>query len=192
MKTYTIKIKSTTPLLLSTRQRELDKEIEKLMKSTKERNHLLEKWEDENWRRKAIRDKQGNVIIPERWLRGSFINACKVTGMKPSFEKGARATYTRYAESLFFKNSSLKLKENSLIAYGAYYTLPGQKSSQIWSITPQLEKFENTFEIVDMFGKMPKEDLKELLDYAGAFIGIGAGRKWNFGRYEIIEVKEKK
>ena len=47
MKTYTITIKGTGALLLSTRQREIDKELEKLSKNTKERGKLLEKWEDE-------------------------------------------------------------------------------------------------------------------------------------------------
>jgi len=96
MKKYSVRLRSTTPLLLNVRQKELDDELKELKKDQ------LSEWEEKNWRRKAERDKKGNVIFPLRWFRSAFIQACKSSGLVPSFATSKKQTYTRYAQKYGF------------------------------------------------------------------------------------------
>jgi predicted HNH restriction endonuclease len=184
MKKYIVKVKSTTPLLLNTRQRELDEEKKELKKDQ------LTEWEEKNWRKKAERDKKGNVYLPPRWFRSSFVQACKSSGMVPSFATSKRQTYSKYAQSMIFQNTSFVCNEKELKEHGAFVTPRGQ--GQIWTIRPKIENWETDIEIIDPFGRMTEKEFKELLEYSGMLVGVGDGRSLNFGRFEIVSIKEKK
>jgi len=185
VKKYRIKVKGTTPLVLDTRQREIDDEKKKLKKNE------LDDWEQKNWRRKAETDGKGNVTIPPRWFRSSFINACKVTRLVPHFATRKSETFTRYAESMVFDNSTFKCSPKDLKAWGTYVS-PQGGSSQIYCIRPTLMEWESEFDLIDALGRMRLEELKELLEYAGQILGVGTARKLNYGRFEVLSVKELK
>lgn len=185
MKKYRIKVVGTTPLLLNVRQRDIDLEMSKVKKDE------LDEWEEKNWRRKAELDKKGNVILPPRWFRKSFIDACGQTGIVPNFAKSKNKTYSKYAQSMFFDNTSYKCSPKDLIPHGAFVGARGKNSStKIWRIRPMIEKWETDFDIIDPFGRMKIEELKTLLEYSGMIIGVGDGRSLNFGRFEILDIKE--
>lgn len=187
MKKYSVRLRSTTPLLLNTRQKDLDDELKELKKDQ------LTEWEEKNWRRKAERDKKGNVILPIRWFRAAFIQSCKSSGMVPNFATTKRQTYTRYAQSMVFQNTTFIYNEKDLIEYGSYVGAQGAGSkTKIWRIRPEIEEWETDLEVIDPFGRMSEKEFKELLDYSGMLIGVGDGRGLNFGRFEVVSIKEKK
>lgn len=187
MKKYSVRMRATTPLLLNVRQKELDNELRELKKDQ------LGEWEEKNWRRKAERDKKGNVIFPTRWFRSAFIQACKSSMMVPHFATSKKQTYSKYATSMIFQNTTFVCSEKDLIEYGAYVGAQGANSkTKVWRIRPQIEKWETDIEIIDPFGRMKDSELKELLDYAGMLVGVGDGRSLNFGRFEVVSLKEKK
>jgi len=184
MKQYCVRLKSTTPLLCNVRQRKIELELRKLKK-----NELAD-WEENNWQRKAEIDKKGNVIIPSRWFRSAFINACKFSRLVPHFETRKTATYTRYAESLIWQNSDFLFEVKNLKPYGAYVGAQGAGSkTKIWRIRPQIDSWESNIEMVDPFEKMSVDELKELLEYCGMLVGVGDGRNLNFGRFEVVSIK---
>lgn len=182
VKKYKVKIQGISPLILDTRQRNLDLEKKELKKNE------LDDWDQKNWNRKAETDSKGDVRIPNRWLRQTFITACKTTRKVPHFAVRKGETYTRYAEAMGFNNSSFKCSPKKLQAWGTYVTIGGK--SQIYCIRPMLEKWETEFEITDSFGRMKEKELRELLEYAGALLGIGTARKLNYGRFEVVSIKE--
>jgi len=185
-KTFEVKVKSISPLLFNTRQRELDIELKNLKKDQ------LEEWEQKNWKRKAETDKNGNIYIPSRWFRGCFINACKFTRIVPHFATSKNQTYTKYAESMFFKDGSFKCKKSDLKEYGAYVGAQGANSkTKIWRIRPLVEEWETTFEVIDTGERMLLEEFKMLMESAGMIIGIGDGKAIGFGRFEVISINEK-
>jgi len=187
MKKYIVKLKSNTPLLLNVRQRDMDKELKELKKDQ------LEAWEDANWKRKAERDSKGNVILPTRWFRASFIQSCKSTMMVPKFATSKKQTYTRYAQSLIFQGTTFMCNEKDLKEYGAYVGAQGAGSkTKVWRIRPQLDSWETDIEVIDPFGRMDEDEFKELLDYSGTIVGVGDGRSLNFGRFEVVSIKVKK
>lgn len=187
MKKYIVKLKSTTPLLLNVRQKELDNELKELKKDQ------MSEWEELNWKRKAERDKRGNVILPVRWFRSAFIQACKSSMLVPNFATSKRQTYTKYSQSMVFQNTTFICSEKDLKAYGSYVGAQGANSkTKVWKIRPQIEAWETDLEVIDPFGRMSEKEFKELVDYSGMLVGVGDGRSLNFGRFEVVSIKEKK
>jgi len=187
MKKYTIKVKSTTPLLINVRDRNVELELKDVKKNE------LEEWEQNNWKRKAELDKKGNVILPNRWFRSSFIQGCKSSRVIPHFATRKNETYTKYAESLIFQGSTFSCKPNDLKPFGSYVGAQGKNSStKVWRIRPQIDEWETEFEIIDALGRMSVKEMTEILEFSGMLIGVGDGRNLNYGRFEIVAIKEKK
>ena len=187
MKKYIIGLKGISPIVFNTRQIGLDEEISKLKKDE------YSAWEKKNWKQKAERDSKGNVILPTRWFRASFIQSCKSTMMVPKFATSKKQTYTRYAQSLIFQGTTFMCNEKDLKEYGAYVGAQGAGSkTKVWRIRPQLDSWETDIEVIDPFGRMDEDEFKELLDYSGTIVGVGDGRSLNFGRFEVVSIKVKK
>lgn len=185
MKTYIIELKGISPIVFNTRQKELDEEIAKLKKNE------YSEWEKENWKRKALKDNKGNIIIPIIWIKSAFVNSCRHSRIVPSFATSKKETYTRYSEALYFQNSTFECEEKDLILLEAYMGGQGIGSkTKVLKCYPKLDEWETTFEIKDASGRMTKEEMKELFEYAGMFEGIGDFRKVNHGRFEIVSIKE--
>jgi len=185
MKTYIIGLKGISPLVFNTRQKNIDEEIAELKKNE------YQEWEKKNWKRKATRDKKGDVIIPIIWIKSSFVNACKHSRVVPNFATSKKETYTRYAEALYFQNSTFKCNEKELILLEAYMGAQGAGSkTKVLKCYPKIEKWETTFEIKDPSGRMTEKEMEGLFEYAGMFEGIGDFRKVNHGRFEVVSIKE--
>lgn len=187
MKNYIVKLKGISPLVFNTRQKEIDEEIQKLKKDQ------YAEWEKKNWKKKAMRDKKGNVIIPVIWVKSTFVNACKHSRIVPNFATSKKETYTRYAEAMYFKNSSFKCNEKDLKPIESYMGAQGAGSkTKVLKCFPKVDEWETEAELTDPSGRMTIEEMKSIFDYAGMFEGIGDFRKVNCGRFEVVSIKEVK
>jgi len=185
MKKYLVKVKSSGELLINVRQREVELELKDVKKNE------LEEWEMNNWKRKAELNDKGEVILPNRWFRSAFIQGCKSSRVIPHYATRKNETYSKYAESLIFQEGTFKCKPKDLIPFGAYVGAQGKNSStKVWRIRPLIKKWENQFEIIDGIGRIQAKELKEILEFAGVLIGVGDGRNLNFGRFEVVSIKE--
>ncbi len=187
MKKYIVGLKSISPLVFNTRQKELDEEITKLAKVD------FPSWEKKNWKRKAVRDDKGNVIIPVIWVKAAFVNACKHSGMVPNknVTSSKKSTYTRYAEAMFFEETDFKCNEKELVLIEAYMGAQGAGSrTKVLKSYPKVDKWKTNVKITDPDGRMTIEEMKTLFGYTGRFEGIGDFRKVNCGRFEVTDIKE--
>lgn len=185
-KKFEIKIRSISPLLFNTRQRDLDLEIKKLKKDQ------LEEWEQNNWRRKAELNSNGDVVLPARWFRAAFIEGCKFTKIVPHFATSKRQTYTKYASSMLFNEGTFRCKPSKLKDYGAFVGAQGANSStKVWRIRPMIDEWETTFEIIDTGNRMLLDELKQIIGDTGMVLGVGDGRSLGFGRFEVVSITEK-
>ena len=185
MKKYIIGLKGTSPLVFNTLQKELEDEKKKLKKDE------LSEWEQKNWMKKAERDSKKNIIIPVRWLKRAFVNACKHSRKVPHFATTKKETYTRYAESLYFNNTSFKRQEKDLELIEAYMGGTGAGSTtKVLKCFPKVSEWETTVEVSDGLGRMNVEEMKEFFEFAGIIEGIGDFRKENCGRFEVVSIKE--
>lgn len=185
MKKYKVELKGISPIVFNTRQKELDEETSKLKKNE------YNEWEKKNWRRKASRDKKGNVIIPVIWIKASFVNACKHSRKVPHFATSKKESYTRYAESMYFEDTDFKCSDKDLILREQSMGAQGKNSSsKVWKSYPKLDEWQTGVTIVDPSGRMSIDELKEMMEFAGMFEGIGDFRKVNCGRFEVSSIKE--
>jgi len=185
MRKYIVGLKGISPIVFNTRQKELDEEIKKLNKND------YPEWEKKNWRRRALRDKKGNVIIPVIWIKSAFVNACKHSLINPNYTSTKKGTYTRYAEAMYFDNTTFKCNEKDLILVEAYMGAQGAGSkTKVLKSYPKIEEWKTNVEVSDPDGRMTKEELKTLFEFAGRFEGIGDFRKINHGRFEVESIKE--
>jgi hypothetical protein len=166
------------------------KEVEDEKKKLK-KNEILE-WEETNWIKKA-EVNNGNALLPKEWVMSMLINACKQTRMIPHYATKKNETYTRYVQSCIIQDTSPLGKSKELKEYGKYLPSQGAKGGgKVWRVRPMLDKWDTTFTFVDPFGRMKRDELKELLEYGGMFIGIGDSRNQGFGRFIVDSVKEVK
>lgn len=185
MQEWQIQIKGITPIMWSRPKKELADELKKL------KSNQMDEWELNNWHRKAEYDPKGNLIIPSTWQRGCLRDSCKMNRIVPHFARSKKETYTSYVESMFYQDAILSAMEKDLIPYVAFVNR-GTKTQprKVWTTRPMLESWEATLIIKDNFGRMQKEELKEIVDFAGMMIGMGDARKLNFGRFEVMSIKE--
>ncbi len=185
MKKYIIGLKGISPLVFNVRQKELDEEISKLKKDE------YSEFEKNNWKRKAVKDKKGNVIIPVIWIKASFTNACKHCKIVPNFATSKKETYTRYAEAMYFQETDFKCSDKDLILLEAYMGAQGKNSpTKVLKCYPKLDEWETNVILSDPAGRMDIKEMKTIFEYAGMFEGIGDFRKVNCGRFEVMSIKE--
>jgi len=187
IKKYEIKIVSETPVIWNRMKKENEDGKKKIKKDE------LNEWEEKNWLEKAeIND--GHVVMPTTWIKSMLLNACKQTLLVPHFATTKKATYTRYFQSMLIPPKPLIIlaKTTELVQHGGYYPSQGanKKGGKVWKVFPKLNEWSATFTLVDPFGRMKKEELKELMEYGGMFVGLGDQRAMNFGRFDVDYIKE--
>lgn len=186
IKKYEIKLIGNAPVIYNRMKKEVEDEKKKLKK-----NEILE-WEETQWIKKA-EVNNGGALLPKEWVMSMLINACKQTRLVPHFETKKSATYTRYVQSCVIKETLPLGKTKDLTPYGKFLPSQGAKGGgKVWRVRPMMENWCALFTFVDPFGRMNKDELKELLEYGGMFIGIGDSRNQGFGRFDVDYVKEMK
>ena len=182
VKRYNIQLEGISPLIWNVRKREVDQETKALKRSE------LNEWEESNWWKKAEFDDNSGVIIPERWFDGMLVEAAKQTRLVPHFATTKKETYTRYVGSVMtYVLSNPICQKEDLEPYGAFVKI---QNSSIWKIRPLIKKWSVNLQITDPAGRMKMEELKEILEYGGMFVGIGDNRKHRFGRFEVKSIEE--
>lgn len=187
MKTYNVKIEGITPLVWN----RMKKEIMDLHKGLKKDE--LQENEEKNWMMKA-ETNDGNAIIPPEWIIGCLVNSAKETRIVPWFATTKSQTYTKYLSNIKISpgkriiagaSKDLKRKDGIFSSQGK-----SNKGGKVVRCHPILEKWDAEFILVDTVGRMKKKELETLLRWGGQAVGIGDQRIFNFGRFEIKELKE--
>lgn len=182
MKEWEVKVRGIRGLIWDVPKKELMEEIRRL----KEKE--VEEWHQANWKRKADYDDKENLLVPPIWIEKSIVTASTQLGMIPYYAKSKKERYTKYLSNVTVHSVSSpgKLSEVKKIETA----LRRKDGALVWTVRPILDKWEISYKVSDPFGKMKKEEIEEIIEYAGEMIGIGAYRKGKFGRSEVIDIKE--
>lgn len=182
-----IEIKGITPVVYNRQKMELRNIIKELKKDQLEENEL------KNWKLKA-EIINGNAVIPPEWIISCLVNSAKETRIIPWFATSKNQTYTKYISNIKInpgkpiiagKEKDLKRKEAMLSSQGK-----SNMGGKVLRCHPILENWNASFELIDTVGRMKKDELSTLLNWGGTAVGIGDQRIFNFGRFEIIGIKE--
>jgi len=186
-KKYEISIRGVTPLVWNRMKRELELEKKKLKKDQ------IEDWEEKNWLRKAEFDDGDGIVLPPEWLKKSLTDSASKSKIVPYYARSKNQTYSFYTQSMMVEVENPICTKKDLKYYGAYVNgNPSSfKKSKVWKVRPLLDKgWRVKFFITDPEGRMKKDELEVLLRFSGYMVGIGDNRINNFGRFDVVSVKE--
>jgi len=179
MKTFEIKIEGVTPLLFNRFiQSSIENKVKKRVGSTKE--ILVED--------KLYKDGEGNICIPSTWVYGSLVEAGKAFKIQG---KG-KSTYSKLIGSSVMINPEMSIvKPQDWDNYTISAVNPMTRG-RIMVTRPRLNKWEVVFKIDFDEDDLPIEVLKNIVDYAGQYTGIGDWRpakKGQFGKFIVTSFK---
>jgi len=133
--------------------------------------------------REWYRNEQDYIIIPRHHLSGCLVQACKTA------PAGARVNIDQLRSLLFISDFTTDKKSADYVF--SRFVLPTDGKGNPLSNQRRLSKNEAiqqftavgtlTFDKSDVSEKA----VRELLQYAGKYVGVGACRKMGFGRFKV-------
>ncbi len=184
MKSYRVKIKGLTPYM----QHRMDDV--KLGQWEKKRGLIIER--DDVAKEDVIRaeyhcyrNNDNKCFIPADHLRGAFINAgsyvkSKVGGRAKSMKQIVAAMFMVTPDQILIPDYNVIDKRSGVNR---------NVKARIITIRPKWTNLEVEFQLNVMNDTITDETVKNVIEYAGNYVGIGSFRPTNngmFGRFEII------
>lgn len=137
----------------------------------------------------CYRNKEGQCYIPSEQIRGALIGAgtymkAKVGGRSKSMKILVAATFIPTPEEILIPDYDSIDKRSAVNKNIKARVMVVRPKWTDWSAEFTLNVYEST---------ITKETVKQLLDYAGNYVGIGSYRPTTnglFGRFETVKIKQ--
>jgi len=175
MQKYNVTIEGVTPLLFN---RFIDASIES---KTKKRAGSAKDIDIED---KLYKDGTGKICVPSTWVTGSIVDASKnfkITG------KG-KATYSKLVgSSVSVTPAMFEVSPQTYEPYTVSAVNPMTKGRMMVT-RPKMDKWSISFSLEFNEDDIPLEVMKNILDYAGQYSGLGDWRpskKGQFGKFMV-------
>ncbi|HUS51164.1 MAG TPA: hypothetical protein VMZ91_13435 [Candidatus Paceibacterota bacterium] len=183
MKTYKVTIEGISPLLMN-RPSSLIGDISKEKTQTEETPRVMAE------KKLYITDK-GKLYQPETHIKGSLVEA----GKDQKVVGKGKSTYSKiigYAVEI--NPFEIEHKKQKWDVYSVLAVNPSTRGRNLLH-RPMLKEWELDFEITFDDDQVPASILKECLERAGKFVGLGDWRpakKGRFGKFQVTSFKEAK
>lgn len=191
-KIYEIKIKSSTPMLHHGSHSVLNEESKSLKKKG---GNALEGDPDE-WKKSIYFNKNVGVYLPGLCIEGAIINASsqfKIGSGKKTAKDFVKSGVFCENEFLPFyvDGKTIKTLDDPLIKIDFRMVKnPSSKGSLNGRYRAKFNNWESEFKLNVLSTDYITSDLlKQILEYAGKYIGVGDYRP-RFGRFQVVSFKE--
>ncbi len=180
MKKFSVKVKGVTPVLMSKpEQFGFDQEwIEKVANTDDHKDAL----------KRAYVDTEGKFYQPAIHFERSLIEA----GKKLQVKGHGKATYSKlFGSMLSVEPAELIHKNQNWEVHKALVVIPSTKG-RVMRYRPMIKDWEVSFEIVAE-DELPDTVIKEALEIAGKYSGIGDWRpekKGKFGKFQTVHFEK--
>ncbi len=183
MKLFNVTIEGIAPLLHA-RHPTPDEQEKITNRSAKGGRKTKALTDAEQYAMHSYTDKKGKFIQP-----GEMIEAA-LTKAGSNFRAEGKKTFKEIFKSGLFITPVEILHEIQKFEPDARWGKNPATGGAVWVVRPKAEQWRLSFTLnVVLDEKIPQEVLRDALDYAGLFVGIGAWRpKW--GRFKIVSFKE--
>lgn len=179
-----VTIQGTSPLLQARHPSpEEEAEILKRAKSAKKTKNLTD---EEAYEMHAYKNKAGKFIQPAEMIEAAMVKAAV------SFTWKGKKTYKDIMKGGVVVDPVEIVHKNQQFEMFSKWGVNSTTRGAIWVVRPRINEWELTFTI-DIINSDQLDDriLKDILEYAGTYIGIGAWRP-KFGRFKVIKFEEVK
>ena len=188
MKTIIAKIKGVSPYGQSM-----------AIQSVKNTGEGHDDFENRTWRERMHVDSNGTVFIPPMAIKNMLSDCARF--LSESVPGKGKATYTKNFEAgiLVTTPINLGIKADTVQGLRLFVPSDGKKGggSRVWKTFPVMQEWGGEVEIflLDPLLIAKPEKVKEYLEHAGKFIGLGFFRPRNggyFGRFEVTDFETMK
>ena len=180
MKKYKVEIKGITPLLMNKpEQYGFDEQWVEKKASTD--------WEKESLKKLYV-DSEGVIYQPATHLDRALIEA----GKKIKVKGQGKATYSKlFGSMVSIEEFEIVHKIQKYETYKALVVIPSTKG-RVMRYRPMLKEWALEFHI-ESEDEISADVIKEALEIAGKYVGIGDWRpekKGKFGKFQVVKFKE--
>jgi len=167
-----VTVKGTAPLLLH-------KYVEADASTSKKKKKVYVP--EEEAEKVCYRTEDGQVYIPATHFKGAMIKS----GV--DFIYSGRKTYKEYIKSgIFFKEKEIILTPQEYIVNNTPVVI---SRARVMRSRPEFKEWECTFTMEVLNEDLDKSILKEILESAGKFQGVGDFRP-EYGRFEVVSFEK--
>ena len=185
MKRFAITIKGTAPLLQA-RHPSPAEEKETLMRKGGAKAKMKELTDEEQFEIHSYRNKKGEFILPSEMIEASMTKAAT------NYKLEGKKTYKDLMKSGIIVDPIQIVHKKQDFQMDACWGRNKNTGGAVWVVRPRIDEWELSFEIQLLQDERVSEEvLKEILSYAGLYVGIGAWRP-KYGRFEVTSWKEAK
>ena len=180
MKLFKVRVRGISPLLIHRNSPEMEKLLAKARN-----NEAKQKVEEENYHLYLYVDDDGRPYVPDIMLQRAFIEAAKEFQQQGKRKK----TYKNLVAGGFVTILEEKIPIISKTGYKPDKRFVRVQKNRILRVRPRFDDWELEFTIV-IDDSLDHEVIKQIISYAGSYIGIGDFRPTctgPFGRFELAE-----
>lgn len=176
MKTCNFTIKGVGPMSQS-----------KPIGSKKNTGESHDAFEDRTWKERLHVDDSGEVYIPPSAIKNMLSDVAKY--LSETVPGKGKATYTKHFDAgiLCFEPIGLGIKADTIPGERLFVPSDGRRGggSRVWKTFPKIDgwKGSGSIVLVDPILIDKPEKVREYLEHAGRFIGLGRFRPRNGGFY---------
>jgi len=180
MKKYKVEIKGITPLLMNKPEEYgFDEQWVERKASTD--------WEKESLKKLYV-DAEGTIYQPATHIDRALIEA----GKKIKVKGQGKATYSKlFGSMVSVEEFEIVHKKPNYETFKALVVIPSTKG-RVMRYRPMFKDWALEFHI-EAEDEIPSEAIKEALEIAGKYVGIGDWRpekKGKFGKFQVVKFKE--
>ena len=178
-KEYDVKVEGVTPLLFNRfLDMSIDSKVKKRSGATKDVNVEL----------KLYKDGKGQVCVPATWLYGALVEA----GKNFKVQGKGKSTYSKLIGSTIKINPEMFITSPQTWEPYSISAVNPMTRGRMMVTRPRMNKWAFEFRLEFNEDDLPVEVIKNVLDYAGEYVGVGDWRpakKGQFGKFIITEFK---
>lgn len=163
------------------------------IQSERKTGEAHDSFEERTWHERLHTDENGDVFIPPMAIKNCLSEVARF--LSESVPGKGKATYTKHFEAGLLCTEPLKLNIKGKDVVGERLHVPsdGRRggSTRVWKKFPLIQKWEADVEIIvlDPVLTSKPEKIREYLEHAGKFIGLGRFRPRNNGFYGRFSVE---
>jgi hypothetical protein len=163
------------------------------IQSKKHQGELDDVFEERSWRERIHQNEKGEVFIPPMALKNCLSEVAKY--LSETIPGKGKATYTKHFEAglLIVDPIMLGVKADKVNGERLFVPADGRRGGgkRVWKTFPVIASWEGeaTIYIMDIVLADKSEKVRQYLEYAGKFIGMGRFRPRNngfYGRFEVV------
>lgn len=183
MKKFKVVIRGLQPLLQA-RHLSPTEEKEMLARQSGAKAKVKDLTDQEQFDMHAYKNKEGLFIQPSEMIEAAMVKA------GTNYKLEGKKTYKDLMKSGILVNPLEMVHKNQNFEMDARWGRNKNTGGAVWVVRPRIDQWELEFELVLLQDeRVEPQTLKEILSYAGLYVGIGAWRP-KFGQFEVIKFEE--